>query len=131
MPPDRREAGINSARRYQIHMRKHSRPQKLFAEALGTFFVALASGGAICAAAYFRTAPSAPLGQSGTSMLGTLGLGNASSPLGQSGLLATAVAYGAAYAVAIATLGRISGGHFNPAVTVGHWVTHRFGTIET
>jgi glycerol uptake facilitator protein len=42
-----------------------------------------------------------------------------------------AISYGAAYGIAVASLGRISGGHFNPAVSIAHWVTHRAGTIET
>jgi MIP family channel proteins len=29
------------------------------------------------------------------------------------------------------SLARVSGGHLNPAVTVGYWVTHRLGTIDT
>jgi glycerol uptake facilitator-like aquaporin len=45
--------------------------------------------------------------------------------------LTVALTYGVAYGLAIATLGRISGGHFNPAVSIAHWVTHRIGTIET
>jgi MIP family channel proteins len=45
--------------------------------------------------------------------------------------LTVALIYGAAYGLAIATLGRVSGGHFNPAVSIAHWVTHRAGTIET
>ena len=44
--------------------------------------------------------------------------------------LGIAVAYGVAYGAAVAALGHISGGHFNPAVTVAHWVTHRFGTFD-
>src|ERR1700722_5175260 len=27
--------------------------------------------------------------------------------------------------------GRVSSGHLNPAVTIGYWVTHRLGTIDT
>ena len=45
--------------------------------------------------------------------------------------LGIAVAYGVAYGGAVTMLGHISGGHFNPAVTVAHWVTHRFGTFES
>jgi MIP family channel proteins len=47
------------------------------------------------------------------------------------GSLAVAIAYGAAYGASVAALGRISGGHFNPAVTVAHWTTHRLGLIDT
>jgi MIP family channel proteins len=45
--------------------------------------------------------------------------------------LASALAYGLVFGAMVAALGRISGGHFNPAVTIAHWVTHRFGTIES
>jgi glycerol uptake facilitator-like aquaporin len=47
------------------------------------------------------------------------------------GPLAVAVAYGVAYGFAVAALGPISGGHFNPAVTIAHWVTHRFDPFDT
>jgi aquaporin Z len=30
----------------------------------------------------------------------------------------------------VSALGHISGGHFNPAVTIGFWVTKRVGTID-
>ena len=45
--------------------------------------------------------------------------------------LRIAAAYGVAYGAAVGVLGRISGGHFNPAVTIAHWATHRLGMFDT
>jgi MIP family channel proteins len=44
------------------------------------------------------------------------------------GVLPVAIAHGLVLAVMVTNLGHISGGHFNPAVTVGVWVA---GKIET
>jgi MIP family channel proteins len=44
---------------------------------------------------------------------------------GTNNLLVIAVAHGLALAVMISALGALSGGHFNPAVTLGFWVTRR------
>jgi len=44
---------------------------------------------------------------------------------GTNDLLVIAVAHGLALAVMISALGTWSGGHFNPAVTFGFWVTRR------
>lgn len=45
---------------------------------------------------------------------------------GMAGVLATALAFGFAVVAVTAAFGRLSGGHFNPAVTLGAWVAGRF-----
>ncbi|MCY4639640.1 MAG: aquaporin [Chloroflexi bacterium] len=47
------------------------------------------------------------------------------------GVVVIALAHGLAIAVMVSTLGHISGGLFNPALTVGLWVTRRLGTLTT
>ena len=79
--------------------------QKLIAEFLGTFALIFFGAGAICADQYLHGA-------------------------GGLGLLGIALAHGLAFAIMVSALGHISGGHFNPAVTIGFWVTKRIGTIE-
>ena len=44
---------------------------------------------------------------------------------GGGGLVGVAFAHGLALAVLVSALGPISGGHFNPAVTLGVWITGR------
>lgn len=49
---------------------------------------------------------------------------------GQS-LIVIAVAHGLAIALLVSSLGHISGGLFNPALTIGLWATRRLDTITT
>ena len=44
------------------------------------------------------------------------------------GLVGIALAHGLAIAVMVSALGHISGGHFNPAITLGFFVTRRIAT---
>jgi MIP family channel proteins len=78
--------------------------QKLVAEFLGTFAVVFFGAGAICTERFLQS--------SGT------------------GLLATALASGIAIAVLSLAFSHISGAHFNPAVTIGFWISKRMNTME-
>ncbi len=88
----------------------YSKLQKLIAEFIGTFALVFFSAGAICADQYLRTSSN---GQSGLSLLGI------------------ALAYGLTVGIMVSSLGHISGGHFNPAITVGFWVTRKLSTFDT
>ncbi|MBM4415951.1 MAG: aquaporin [Chloroflexi bacterium] len=46
------------------------------------------------------------------------------------GLIGVAFAHGLAIAIMITAFGRVSGGHFNPAVTVGVWATRRIASLD-
>jgi MIP family channel proteins len=85
----------------------HSKPAKLAAEFIGTLGLVLLSTGAICADQFLKSGNQPGLG-----------------PLG------TALAYGLAVGGLFTSIGHISGGHFNPAVTIGFWVARRLGTFE-
>ena len=87
----------------------YSRPQKLAAEFVGTFAVVFISAGAICADQFLKTAGVASAG------IGPLGI---------------AFAYGLSFGVLVAATIPISGGHLNPAITIGHWVTRRLGLFD-
>src|SRR5499425_3554676 len=83
----------------------YSITQKLVAEFIGTFALIFFGAGSICADQYLHGA-------------------------GGIGLLAIALAHGLAIGIMVSALGHVSGGHFNPAVTIGIWVTKRINTIE-
>src|SRR5258708_4452345 len=80
--------------------------QKFVAEFLGTFALVFFGAGPICADRYLQTSG------------------------GGIGLLGIGLAHGLAIAIMVPALGHISGGHFNPAVSIGLWVTKRIGTME-
>ncbi len=88
----------------------YNKPQKLVAEFIGTFALVFFGVGAIIADQFLR-----------------------SSTNGQSsfGILGVALAQGLVFAIMVSSLGHISGGHFNPAITIGFWVVRRFSTFDT
>ena len=83
----------------------YSTPQKLAAEFIGTFALIFFGAGSICAYQFLH----------------------AGSDLSLFGI---AIVHGLAFALMISALGHVSGGHFNPAVTIGFWVTKRMTTVE-
>jgi MIP family channel proteins len=83
----------------------YTMPQKLTAEFLGTFALVFFGEGAICSDQFLHST-------------------------GGIGLLAIALAHGLAIALMVSALGHVSGGHFNPAVTVGFWAVKRINTLD-
>jgi MIP family channel proteins len=86
----------------------YSLPQKLLAEFIGAFTVVFMAAGSLCAEQYLHAG-----GQGGT------------------GVLEYGLAYGLAVAVMVSVVGPISGGHLNPAITIGFWVTKQLGTLQS
>ena len=80
--------------------------RRMGAEFLGTFWLVLGGCGSAVLAANFEP----------TTNLGI-------------GLVGVSLAFGLTVLTAAYALGHISGGHFNPAVTVGLWVSRRVETV--
>jgi len=83
--------------------------QKLLAELFGTYWLVLGGCGSAVLAAVFLTGGASPV---------QIGIG----------LAGVSLAFGLTVLTMAYTVGHISGGHFNPAVTVGLWTAGRVQT---
>jgi len=50
--------------------------------------------------------------------------------VGSVGIIGIALAHGIAIAVMVSALGHVSGAHFNPAITIGAWITQKIKSAE-
>jgi aquaporin TIP len=89
-----------------------------FAEFVGTFAVVFVAAGSLLVVpilfAQFYVPQAGPTGPPFASGLA---------------LVATALAYGVTFAIMVSAVGHISGGHFNPAVTLGFVITRRIAPL--
>jgi len=82
----------------------YNTPQKLAAEFLGTFAFVFFSAGAVCADRFLQS--------------------------NGGGVLGIALTAGVTIAIFSTALARVSGAQFNPAITIGLWITKRVNTME-
>jgi MIP family channel proteins len=82
----------------------YNTPQKLVAEFLGTFAFVFFSAGAVCADRFLQS--------------------------NGGGVLGIALTTGLTVAIFSTALAGVSGAQFNPAVTIGLWITKRVNTME-
>lgn len=82
----------------------YNTPQKLAAEFLGTFAFVFFSAGAVCADRFLQS--------------------------NGAGVLGIALTAGLTIAIFSTALAGVSGAHFNPAITIGLWITKRVNTME-
>lgn len=81
--------------------------QKLCAELLGTFLFVFVAAGVVCADQGLRAGSQPGIG-----------------------ILGVALVRGLAFAILVCALSQVSGGHFNPAITIGAWVTRKIGSLQ-